>query len=191
MNTADLVTDFYASHPAAIHSCIKAMETTEEYSPSCPTNQITPIPPNSPSTSSAHFSETQLSTPTHTDSKSSYQLPESQDHYREPSISPSNTPSFTPAHVRNTTAPTTTNRWHSIQTYLAQDSPHLLSSPLEQTMESSSSEHTWKSTTYTYLPPSSEGTTSPSDYTGPTGNQDRKKPSSITMELMSQLTAKN
>jgi len=46
-------------------------------------------------------------------------------------------------------------------------------------------------TTYTYSPPLLEGTTSLSDYTGPTGNHYKKKLSSITMELMSQLTAKN
>jgi len=114
LNAADLVTDFYTSHPAAIRSFLKALETTEEYSLSCPANQITPIPPSSPFTSSACSSETQPSSPTHTSSKSSYQQPESQDRYKEPSISPSNTPSSTPAHVRNTTAPTTTNRWHSI-----------------------------------------------------------------------------
>jgi len=62
---------------------------------------------------------------------------------------------------------------------------------LEQTMELSSSEYTRKPMISTYSPPSSDETTSPSDYTGPTGSQDRKKPSSITMELMSQLTAKN
>ena len=191
MNAADLVTDFYASHPAAIRSCIKAMETTEEYSPSCPADQITPIPLSSPSTSSACSSETQLSTPTHTGSKSSYQPPGSQDHYREPSISPSNTPSFTPAHVRNTTAPTTASRWHSIQTYLAQDSLYLPSSLLEQKMALPLSEYTQKPMTYIYLSPSSEEMTSLSDYTGPTGNQEKKKPSSITMELMSQLTVKN
>jgi len=76
LNATDLVTDFYASHPAAIHSCLKAMETTEEYSLSCPTNQTTPIPPSSLSSSSICSSETQLSSPTHTGSKSSYQLPE-------------------------------------------------------------------------------------------------------------------
>jgi len=64
-------------------------------------------------------------------------------------------------------------------------------SPLEQTIELSSSEYIQKLTTYTYSPPLSEGTTSQSDYTGPTGSQDKKRPSSITMELMSQLTAKN
>jgi len=58
-------------------------------------------------------------------------------------------------------------------------------------MELSSSEYIQKLTTYTYLPPLSEGMISPSDYTGPTGSQDKKRPSSITMELMSQLTAKN
>jgi len=191
MNAADLVTDFYASHPAAIHSCIKAMETTEEYSSSCPTDQITPIPPNSPSTSSACFSETQLSSPTHTSSRSSYPLPENQDRYSTPSISPSNTPSFTLACVRNTTAPTTTSKWHNIQTYVAQDSPCPPSSPLEQKMALPLSEYTQKPTTYIYSLPSSEGTTSQSDYTGPTGNQEKKKLSSITMELMSQLTARN
>jgi len=167
------------------------METAEEYSPSCPVDQITPIPPSSLSSSSACSSETPLSSPTHTGSKSSYQELESQDRYREPSISPSNTPSFTPARARNSTAPTTTNRWHSIRTYLTKDSPHPPSSPLEQIMELSSSEYTQKPTTSTYLLPLSDATTSPSDYTGPTGSQDKKKPSSITMELMSQLTAKN
>jgi len=58
-------------------------------------------------------------------------------------------------------------------------------------MELSSSEHTQKPTTYTSLPPLSEGTTSLSDYTGPTGSQDKKKLSPITTELMSQLTVKN
>jgi len=58
-------------------------------------------------------------------------------------------------------------------------------------MELSSSEYTQKPTTYTYSPPLSEETTSQSDYTGPTGNQNKKKPSSTIMELMSQLTAKN
>jgi len=191
LNAADLVTDFYASHPAAIRSCIKAMETAEEYSPSCPADQITPIPPSSLSSSSACSSETPPSSPTHTGSKSSYQELENQDRYKEPSISPSNTPSFTPARARNSIAPTTANRWHSIRTYLTKDSPHPPSSPLEQTMELSSSEYTQKPTISTYLPPLSEGTTSPSDYTGPTGSQDKKKPSSITMELMSQWTAKN
>jgi len=191
LNAADLVTDFYTSHPAAIRSCLKAMETAEEYSPSCPADQTTPIPPSSLSSSSACSSETPLSSPTHTDSKSSYQQPESQDCYKEPSISPSNTPSSTPACVRNTTAPTTANRWHSIQTYLTQDFPHQPSSPLEQKMALPLSESTQKQMTYTYLSPSSEGMTSPSDYTGLTGNQDKKRPSSITMELMSQLTAKN
>jgi len=167
------------------------METTEEYSPSCPANQITPIPPSSLSSSSACSSEIPLSSPIHTSSKNSYQLPESQDHYREPSISLSNTPSFTLACARNTTAPTTANRWHSIRTYLTQDSPHPPSSPLEQTMELSSSEYTQKPTTYTYSPPLSEEMTSLSGYIGPTGNQCKKKLSSITMELMSQLTAKN
>jgi len=33
LNAADLITDFYNSHPAAIRSCLKAMETTEEYPP--------------------------------------------------------------------------------------------------------------------------------------------------------------
>jgi len=167
------------------------METAEEYSPSCPADQITPIPPSSLSSSSACSSETPLSSPTHTSSKSSYQQPESQDRYREPSISPLNTPSSTPARARNTTAPTTANRWHSIQTYLAKDSPRPPSSPLERKTELSSSDYTQKPTTYTYSLPLSEGTTSPSDYTGPTGNQNKKRPSSITMELMSQLTAKN
>ena len=191
LNATDLVTDFYASHPAAIRSCIKAMETTEEYPPSCPANQTPPIPPNSPSTFSAHSSETQLSSPTHTGSENSCQQPESQDRYRAPSISPINTPSSTPTSVRNAPAPTTTSRWHNIQTYLTQDSPHQLSSPLEQRMESLSSEYTQKPMTYISLLPSSEGMTSLSDYTGPTGNLERKKLSSITMELMSQLTAKN
>jgi len=194
MNAADLVTDFYTSHPAAIRSCIKALETTEEYSPSCPTNQTTPTPLSSPSISSACFSETQLSSPTHTSSKSSYQLPESQDRYREPSISPLNTPSSTPAWVKNTTAPTTASRWHNnnhTQTYLAQDSPHLPSSPLEQKMASPLSEYTWKPTTYIYSSPSSEEMTSLSGYIGPTRNPEKKKLSSITTELMSQLTAKN
>jgi len=167
------------------------METAEEYSPSCPADQITPIPPSSLSSSFACFSETPLSSPTPTGSKSSYQLPESQDRYREPSISPSNTPSSTPACVRNTTAPTTANRWHSIRTYLAKDSPHPPSSPLEQTMELSFSEYTQKPTTYTYSPPLSEEMTSPSGYIGPTGNHYKKKLSSITMELISQLTVKN
>jgi len=170
MNAADLVTDFYASHPAAIHSCIKAMEIAEEYSPSCPADQITPIPPNSLSSSSARSSETPLSSPTHTDSKSSCQQLESQDHYSTPSILPSNTPLSTPIIVKNTTAPTTANRWHNIQTYLTQDSPRQPSSPLEQKMASPLSEYTWKPTTYTYSPPSSEEMTSPSDCTGPTGN---------------------
>jgi len=153
MNTTDLVTDFYASHPAAICSCIKAMETTEEYSPSCPTNQITPIPPNSPSTFSACSSETQLSSPTHISLENLYQLPESQDRYSTPSISPLITPSCTSACARNTTALSTANRWHNIQTYLAQDSPHPLSSPLEQTMESPLSEYIQKATIYTYSLP--------------------------------------
>jgi len=170
MNAADLVTDFYASHPIAIRSCIKAIETTEEYSPSCPADQTTPIPPSSPSTSSACSSETQLSTPIHTGSKNSYQQPESQDRYREPSISPSNIPSYTPACVRNTTAPTTASRWHSIQTYLAKDSPCLPSSPLEQKMVLPLSEYTQKPMTSTTLSPSSDEMTSPSDYIGPTGN---------------------
>jgi len=191
LNTTDLVTDFYTSHPAAIRSCLKAMETTEEYSLSCPTNQTTPIPPSNPSSSSVHSSETQLSSPTHTDSKNSYQLLGSQDCYREPSISPSNTPSSIPACARNTTAPTTANRWHSIRTYLTKDSPCPLSSPLEQTTESSSSEYTQKLITYTHSPPLSDAMTSLSDYTGPTGNQNKKRPSSITMELISWLTVKN
>jgi len=191
MNTTDLVTDFYTSHPTAIRSCLKALETTEAYSPSCPANQTTPIPPRNPSTSFACSSETQLSTPTHTSSENSPQQPESQDRYRTPSISPTSTPLSTPTSVRNAPAPTTTSRWHKIQTYLTQDSPHPLSSPLEQKMELPSLEYTQKPTTYTYLSPLSEGTTSPSDYTGPTGNQEKKKPSSITMELISQLTAKN
>jgi len=191
MNATDLVTDFYASHPTAIHSCIKAMETTEEYSPSCPADQITPIPLNNPSTSSAHSSEIQPSSPIHIGSRSSYQQPENQDHYREPSISPTTTPSYTLACAKNITALSTTNRWHNIQTYLAQDSLHRPSSPLEQTMESPLSEYTWKPTTYIYLLHSSEGTTLPLDYTGPTGNLEKKKQSSITMELTSQLTAKN
>jgi len=191
MNATDLITDFYNSHPAAIHSCIKAMEMTEEYFPSCPADQTTPIPLSSLSTSSARSSETQPSILTHTSSKNLRQQPESQDHYREPSISLLNTSSSIPACVRNTTAPTTASRWHNIQTYLAQDSPHLLSSPLEQKMGSPLSEYTWKLMTYTSLSHSSEGMTLQSDYTGPTGNQEKKKPSSITMELMSQLTAKN
>jgi len=131
MNATDLVIDFYASHPTAICSCLKALETTEEYSPSCPTDQITPIPPNSPSTFSACSSETQPSSLTHTSSKSSYLLPESQDCYRTPFISPTNTLSSTPTSVKNIPAPTTASRWHNIQNYLAQDSPHPLSSPLE------------------------------------------------------------
>jgi len=191
LNAADLVTDFYTSHPAAIHSCIKAMETTEEYPPSCPANQITPIPPNNLSSSSACSSETQLSSPTHTGSKSSYQQPENQDRYKELSISHSNTPSSTSARVQNSTAPIIANRWHSIRTYLTKVSPRQPSSPLEQTMELSSSEYTQKPTTYTYSPPSSDVTTSPLDYTGPTGSQKKEKPSSTTMELMSQLTVKN
>jgi len=191
MNATDLVTDFYASHPAAIRSCIKAMETTEEYPPSCPADQTTPIPLSSPFSSSACSSETQLSSPTHTGSKNSCRQPESQDHYNVPSISPLNTLSSTPTFAKNTTALSTANRWHSIQTYLAQDSPRLPSSPLEQKMASPSSAYIWKPTTYTYLSPLSEGTTSLSDYTGPTGNPEKKKQSSITMELMSQLTAKN
>jgi len=194
MNAADLVTDFYTSHPTAICSCIKALETAEEYLPSCPADQITPIPPSSPSTSSACSSETQLSTPTHTGSKSSHQQPENQDHYRTPSISPTSTLSSTCTFVKNTSAPTTDSRWHNnnnTQTYLAQDSPCQPSSPLEQKMALPWSEYIWKLMTYTYLLPSSDAMTSPSDYTGPTGSQDKKKPSSITMELMSQLTAKN
>jgi len=167
------------------------METAEEHSLSCPADQITPTPPNSLSSFSACSSETPLSSPTPTSSKSLYQQPESQDRYREPSISPLNTPSSTSAHVRNTTAPTTTNRWHSIRTYLTKDSPHLPSSPLEQTMELSSSEYTQKLTTYTYSPPLSEEMISLSGYIGPTGNHYKKNPSSITMELMCQLTAKN
>ena len=191
MNAADLITDFYTSHPAAICSCIKALETTEKYFPSCPANQTIPTPLSNPSTSSACSSETQLSTPTHTDSENLPQQPESQDHYRTPSISPTSTLSSTPTSVRNAPAPITASQWHSIQTYLAQDSPHLPSSPLEQKMASPLSEYTLKPTTSTYLSHSSEETTSPSDYTGPTGNQEKKKLSSITMELMSQLTAKN
>jgi len=191
LNATDLVTDFYTSHPAAIRSCIKAMETTEEYPPSCPADQITPIPLSSLSSSSARSSETPPSSQTHTGSKSSHQQPENQDHYKETSISHSNTPSSTSACVKNSTAPTTISRWHSIRTYLTKDSPRRPSSPLEQTMESSSSEYTQKLTTSTYSPPSSDETTSSSDYTGPTGSQDREKPSSTIMELMSQLTAKN
>jgi len=191
MNAADLVTDFYASHPTAIRFCIKAMETVEEYSPSCPANQTTPIPPSSPSTSSAHSSETQPPSPNHIGLKNSCQQLENQDHYRELSISPSNTPLSTPAFAKNTIAPTTASRWHSIQTYLAKDSPHLPSSPSAQKMASPLSEYTQKPMIYTYSSLSSDATTSPSDYTGPTGNPEKKKLSSITMELMSQLTAKN
>jgi len=167
------------------------METTEEYSPSCPADQITPIPLSNLSSSFTCSLETQLSSPTHTGSKSSYQQPENQDRYRELSISHSNTPSNTSAHARNSTVPTIANRWHNIRTYLTKDFPHRLSSPLEQTMELSSSEYTRKSITSTYSPPSSDETTSPSDYTGPTGSRNREKPSSTIMELMFQLTAKN
>jgi len=182
LNAADLVTDFYASHPTAIRSCLKAMETTEEYPLSCPTNQITPIPPNSLSTSFVRSSETQLSSPTHTGSESSRQQPERQDHYSTPSISPTNTPSNIPTFVRNAPAPTTASRWHNIQTYLAKDSPHPPSSLLEQKMESPLSEYTWKPTTYTYLSPSSEETTSPSDYTGPTEPEEENENSDTTSQ---------
>jgi len=118
------------------------METAEEYPPSCPANQTTLIPPSSLSSSFACSSETPLSSPTHTGSKSSYQQPESQDRYREPSISPSNTPSSTTVCARNTTVPTTANRWHNIRTYLTKDFPRPPSSPLEQTMELSPQKHT-------------------------------------------------
>ena len=64
MNTTDLIIDFYASHPAAIRSCLKALETADEYSPSCPADQLTPIPPSSPFSSSARSSEIPLSFPT-------------------------------------------------------------------------------------------------------------------------------
>jgi len=191
MNAADLVTDFYASHPTAIRSCIKALETAEEYPPSCPANQIIPTPLNNPSTSFACSSETQPSTPTHNDSENSPHQLESQDHYRTPSISLTSTLSSTPTSVKNAPVPTTASRWHNIQTYLTKDSPHLPSSPLEQKMVSPLSEYTWKPMTSTSLSPSSDAMTSPSDYTGPTGNQEKKKLSSITTELMSQLTVKN
>jgi len=191
MNAADLVTDFYASHPAAIRSCIKALETTEEYPSSCLANWTTPTPLNSPSTSSVCSSETQLSTPTHIGSENSCQQPESQDHYRTPSISLTSTPSSIPTSVKNALAPTTASRWHNIQTYLAQDSPHLPSSPLEQKMALPLSEYTQKPTTSTSSSYLSDATTLPSDYTGPIGNQEKKKLSSITTELMSQLTARN
>jgi len=215
MNATDLVTDFYASHPAAIRTCIKTMETTEEHSLSCPSSHpsnATQVPSQNQNphidlgtkfsvesnrTVSNHTqpvfpSHTTLrNSPSPTNSRSSYQQPESQDRYREPSISPTNTPSSTPASARNTTAPTTASQWHSIQTYLAKDSPRLPSSPLEQRMASPLSEYTWKPTTSTSLSPSSDAMTSPSDYTGPTGNQEKKKLSSITTELMSQLTVKN
>jgi len=58
-------------------------------------------------------------------------------------------------------------------------------------MELPLSEYTQKMTTYTYLPPSSDGMTLPSDYTGLTRNLEKKKLLSTTMELMSQLTVKN
>jgi len=190
MNATDLVTDFYKDHPTAIRSCIKAMETTEEDA-ACPANQTTPIPPNNPSSSSACSSETQPSSPSHTASKSSYQPPGSLPHYSVPSISPSNTPSCTTVCANNNTAPSTTDKWHSIQTYLAQNSPCLPSLPLEQKMESHSSEYTPKKITYTSSLPSSEEMTSQLDSTGPVGSQGKKEPSSITMELMSQLTVKN
>jgi len=51
LNATDLVTDFYANHPAAIRSCIKAMKTAEEYSP--PYSPCL-IPTASPSADSTH-----------------------------------------------------------------------------------------------------------------------------------------
>jgi len=185
LNAADLVTDFYASHPTAIRSCLKALETTTECSP-C----LTPTTSSLHTARSTHvlFPNQNPPSPHHT------HLATSTSYSTESNRTISNhTQLVSPSHttLKNSPPLSTTNRWHSIQTYLAKDSPRLPSSPLERTMELSSSDYTQKLTTYTYSPPLSEGTTSPSDYTGPTGNQNKKKPSSITMELMSQLTAKN
>ena len=117
-----------ASHPIAICSCLNAMETTDKEYPSCPNTLTSVTQPSNPSTSFACSSETLISTPSHTASKSLYLVLGSQHHYNKQSILPMNTPSSTPAVARNTTAPITT-RCPNTQTSPAQDSPCLPSSP--------------------------------------------------------------
>ena len=129
MNAADLISDFYASHPTAIHSCIKDTGNPDKEYLSCP-NALTLVTlPSRHTTSSACSSGILLSTPSHTTSKSSCLPLESQHHSNAPFISPTHIPSSTSVAAKNTTAPTTT-RYHSTQTSPAQAFPHLPSSPL-------------------------------------------------------------
>jgi len=162
------------------------MEIAEEYSPSCPNHlflktaspcssqDYTENYPNQ-NPSSPHPTHLAIYSTVSNRTISNHTQPVSQGHIT----------------LKNSFPLSAANRWHNIRTYLTKDSPRPPSSPLEQTMELSSSEYIQKPTTSIYSPPLSEETTSPSDYTGPTGNQDKKKPSSTIMELMFQLTAKN
>ena len=137
MNATDLVSDFYASHPTTICSCIKATENPDEEDSSCPDAPAPTLAilPSRHTISSAHSSETPPPTPSHTASKSSSLPLESQHHSNMPFISPTSTPSSTPAVARNTTVPITT-RCPNTQTSPAQDSPHLPSLPLALKMAS-------------------------------------------------------
>jgi len=159
------------------------METVEEHSPCLPPSISPP-----PTANHILFPNQNPLSPHHT------HLGTSTSYYTESNRTASNhTQLVSPNHttLKNSFPLPTTNRWHNIRTYLTKDSPRPPSSPLEQIMESSSSEYTQKPTTYTYSLPLLDVTTSLSDYTGPTGSQDKKKLSSITIELMFQLTVKN
>jgi len=128
MNATDLVTDFYDSHPTAIRSCIKAMETAEEYSPphqSClstvhyfhhqdhaQSNNYPPDHTNLAQASAGLQKQTlsdnkyiQQKSPGHTISKDS-QRPSEQQQKHGLSIPPMSIASSTTKHAKKTTVPT-------------------------------------------------------------------------------------
>ena len=69
MNANDLITDFYNSHPAAIHSCIKAMKTIDK--------KPSPVPPSPHLSAKEHLLQFKLAqaplSPTITNSSTSSQ----------------------------------------------------------------------------------------------------------------------
>ena len=137
INATDLVSDFYASHPTAIRSCINTPGNPNEKSSACPALSAPTLitQPDARTISFACLLGIPLSTPSHTASKSSSLPLGSQRHSNVPSILPMPTPSSTHTTAKNSTVPTTA-RCPSTQTFPAQDSPRLPSSPLALKMAS-------------------------------------------------------